>query len=187
MREASGLWWLLLFLWIRYLWLIILLLWLWVAVMLLTFLIGLWRRRTWLISLLIPLIRVRRIWHWWRLPPIQKADKKPYCHGQHHNEEQCAYDHKPHHRTHHAHHTRSPSRECPSARQAASRVRNSPSFRRVPDTALDLLCPIVPLTIVPQYSILEPTVKVYPAIRGYDPLANCIAQVLVCAPASCLR
>src|SRR5260370_15350502 len=49
-----------------------------------------------------------------------------------------------------------PSRGCPSTRQAASRRSNSASFRRAPDSLLDLLCTIVPLTIVPQYSILEP-------------------------------
>src|SRR5439155_20180723 len=54
------------------------------------------------------------------------------------------------------HHMHSPSRGCPSTRQAASRGSNSASCRRAPDSLLDLLCTIVPLTIVPQYSILEP-------------------------------
>src|SRR6266567_7542019 len=90
LREASGLRWHFLFLWIQHRWLVKFLLWLWIAIMPHTILRGLWRRRNWLISLLIPLIGVRRIWHWWRLPLIQIADKKPYCHRQHHNEEQCA-------------------------------------------------------------------------------------------------
>ncbi len=138
LRAASGLRWHLLFLWIRYVGLVILLFWLWVAVMPPTFPIGLWHHRSWLISLLISLIGVLWWWsrgHWWRLPPIQKADKKPYGHRQHGNEEQCAYDHKPHHCAHHAHHMHSPSRGCPSTRQAASRGSISASFRRASDTA----------------------------------------------------
>src|SRR2546428_479380 len=83
----SGTRWHFLFVWIQCIWLVKFLVWLWIAIMPPTILIGLWRRRTWLISLLIPLIGVRRIWHWWRLSLIQKADKKPYCHRQHHNEE----------------------------------------------------------------------------------------------------
>src|SRR6266566_1409697 len=185
LRAASGVRWHLLFLWIRYVGLVILLFWLWVAVMPPTFPIGLWHHRSWLISLLISLIGVLWWWsrgHWWRLPPIQKADKKPYGHRQHGNEEQCAYDHKPHHCAHHAHHIYSPSRRCPSTRQAASRGSNSASFRWVPGSLLDLLCTIVPLTIVPQYSILESTVNAYLAIRWGHALANYIcAGFSLCA------
>src|SRR6266849_10120414 len=90
LREASRLRRDLLFLWIRYVWLVILLLWLWRAVMPTTFLIDF---RQWLgrlISLLIPLIRVLRPWRVrcrWRLPLVQPAHQEPDDYCQHHHEE----------------------------------------------------------------------------------------------------